>query len=206
MPTSPGPLAEVLRSLWDAVQTSVPELPDVRIAVSPRPTPTNHGPERWREDVDGTVTGLVVSTETLKAGATATLTAVLHEAAHVLCWRRGTQDTTTRGAYHNKAFLDAATEVGLHWPEGRSRVAGRGFADPELAPSTAAQYADVLHRLDEVIPHVLPLLVLPDENPSGVPARLTVQCKCADPRRFQIYPAALKRGPIVCGVCGEEFM
>jgi hypothetical protein len=71
----------------------------VRPAISPTPLRQDHGPERWTPDADGSVSGLVVSAAVLQAGAEATVEFVLHEAAHILCWRRDVKDTTMRGVY-----------------------------------------------------------------------------------------------------------
>lgn len=206
MSTSPGPLLQALDALWDRVRTYVPELPPARIAITPTPPPTRHGPERWTWE-GGVVTGFVVSADTLTAGADATLEYVLHEAAHVLCWIRDVQDTTTRGVYHNAVYLDAATQVGLQWPAGRARVRGRGYVSPVLTDATRARYADDLSALETAIPRVLPHLTVPDVQSRPRPAnRLYLQCECKPkPRRLQMSPTVAAEGPVLCGVCGAEF-
>ncbi|MFE7624228.1 hypothetical protein [Streptomyces sp. NPDC057509] len=152
------------------------------------------------------MTGLVISAETLAAGATQTLEYVLHEAAHVLCWVRGVQDTATWGAYHNGTYLEAATEVGLTWPADRARSETKGFAGPELSPEALRRHAADLTTLEAAIPLVLPHLVIPDAPPKRRPAaRLTLLCGCDEPRRIQVSPTVASKGPIICGVCEEPF-
>jgi hypothetical protein len=204
MPTSPGPLLAALQALWERIRADAPELPPIRPTVSPTRRRYDHGPERWQEE-DGTLGGFVVTADILQAGAGATLEYVLHEAAHVLNWRRGVQDTTTRGAYHTQAFLTAAEEVGLVWPEGAERSATRGFIDVELSDAARKRYARSLQELDVVIPLVLPHLELPKQTSSRTPDRLTLVCQCTPPRKLRVSRTVAAQGAITCGVCGQPF-
>ncbi len=129
---------------------------------------------------------------------------VLHDAAHLLCWVRGIEDTSMRGVYHNQRYLVAAEEMGLRWPQDASR-GGKGFYNPVLAPGTRKRYAENLRELEEAIPLVLPHLELPTTSNTGRVDRLTLQCKCDPPRRFRISRTVAALGPITCGVCGEQF-
>lgn len=176
----------------------------MRMALSPTPPSAKHGPERWTRE-DETVTGLVVSSETLAAGADSTLEAVLHDAAHVLCWVRDVQDTTSRGAYHNSVYRNAAAEVGLVWPDGASRVTGKGYVSPALTDETREWYADEVAELARAIPLVLPHLVVPETARRRTPDRRTLACGCDEPRTFRISPTVADRGPIICGVCEKPF-
>ncbi|WNI28648.1 hypothetical protein [Streptomyces sp. ITFR-6] len=151
------------------------------------------------------MTGLVVSAETLNAGAAAVLEHLLHEAAHVLCWIRGVQDTSTHGAYHNAHYIAAAGEVGLAPPMGQARTRGKGNVSP--TKDTLERYADDLRVLATAIPLVLPHLVIPEAPSRRRPAnRLYLQCQCAPkPRRIQISPTVAALGPVLCGVCEKPF-
>ncbi|MFB7114055.1 hypothetical protein [Streptomyces sp. NPDC056291] len=131
---------------------------------------------------------------------------MLHEAAHILAWRRGLKDTSVRaGLYHNQTFLAVAEEVGLEWPAERARHATTGFIDPELSVETRHRHADDIAALDEAIPLVLPHLELPPSKSSNRPDRLVLQCGCDDPRKMRMSRTVVERGPVICGVCGEEF-
>ncbi len=204
MPTSPGPLLQALDTTWAHIRKNAPGLPAARIALSPLPPSPNHDQERWAWEGE-TVTGLVVSAETLDAGADVVLEHILHEAAHVLCWTRGVQDTSTYGTYHNAHYLAAAGEVGLAPPASQARTRGKGNASP--TPDTLERYADDLRVLAEAIPLVLPHLVIPEAPSRRRPAnRLYLQCQCAPkPRRIQISPTVAAQGPVICGVCGQSF-
>ncbi|MGI5404137.1 hypothetical protein ACQEVG_32745 [Streptomyces sp. CA-135486] len=147
----------------------------------------------------------MISADTLDEGESAVLETVLHEAAHILCWIRGKQDTTTRGVYHNQTFLSAAEEVGLEWPEGAQRLAGRGYANPRLTEETRAKHEADLNALAESIPLALPHFVVPDAPKSTRPDRLTLQCRCTPPRKIRVSQTTAAVGPITCGVCGSDF-
>ncbi|MFF2731832.1 hypothetical protein ACFVS9_28475 [Streptomyces sp. NPDC058008] len=204
MKTAPGPLLKVLTDLWSHAQTKNPELPTVRIGIITSAPPVSHEAIRW-DDPEGRAPLLAISRDTLRSGHTEVLELVLHEAAHLLCWRRGLIDTVTRGVYHNARYLRAAKEVGLEWPAGATRTPGRGFFNPRLAASTKEEYQSDLRALADVLPLVLPHLDLPDPHRNRTPSRMTLVCQCPEPRRFQISPSVAKQGPIVCGVCRADF-
>ncbi|WP_432157774.1 MULTISPECIES: hypothetical protein [unclassified Streptomyces] len=155
-------------------------------------------------DNDGTVTGFVINVDILQAGPDATLTMILHDAAHLLAWRREIADTTMRGAYHNREFLTVADEVGLRWPPHAPRGAGVGYADVELTEEARTRYADGLAALTEAIPLTLPHLELP-KTTTGRVDRLTLKCQCDPPRSFRMSQTVAAQGPVICGVCGKEF-
>ncbi|GAB1326958.1 hypothetical protein [Streptomyces sennicomposti] len=205
MPTSPGPLLTTLDALWRRLRAEVPELPPIRPIISPGTRPLAHGPERWAQDDEGYVTGLVVSVDVLQEGPEATLLHVLHEAAHLLNWRRSIKDTTMRGAYHNQHFLSAAEEVGLIWPEGAQRATSRGYDAPVLADAAKDRFAPDLRALDAAIPLVLPHLEIPATTRVTRVDRLTLVCRCDPPRKVRVSRTVAAQGPIVCGVCREEF-
>lgn len=205
MPTSPGPLLEALVVLWDRLRVAVPDLPRITPAVAPTTRRTDHGPERWTRDDDGSVSGLVVTTDVLQEGASAVLETVLHDAAHILNWTRGVQDTTMRGVYHNQKFLTAAEEVGLSWPAHAERVQGRGYVRPTLSDAARERHAPDLQTLEGVIPVVLPHLELPTSSSVGRIDRLTLKCGCTPARSFRISRTVAAQGPITCNVCNTEF-
>ncbi|WP_104633153.1 hypothetical protein [Streptomyces sp. MH60] len=205
MPTSPGPLLSALDSLWERLRTRIEELPPINPVISPTTRLLDHGPTRWARDEDGRVSGLVVTADTLQGGPDVLLETVLHDAAHLLCWCRGVDDTTMHGVYHNQNFLAAAEEVGLEWPEGAKRLQGKGYHAPVLSAETREYHAQSLRELEEAIPLVLPHLELPPTSNRGRVDRLTYACKCDSPRRFRISRTVAAQGGITCNVCGHEF-
>jgi hypothetical protein len=205
MPTSPGPLLQALVDLWDRLQAEVPELPRITPVVSPTTRRKDHGPERWRRDADGSVSGLVITADVLHEGAEATLVMVLHDAAHILNWTRDVQDTTMRGVYHNQRFLTAAEEVGLEWPAHSERAPGQGYVNPVLNAVAHTRHKPDLQRLTEVIPEILPHLEVPASSSAGRVDRLTLKCGCKPARSFRISRTVAAQGPITCNVCDTEF-
>lgn len=163
----------------------------------------DHGPERWGMD-DGAVTGFVVNADVLAEGAETFIVTVLHDAAHILNWRRDVKDLTARGSYHNQSFLTTAEEVGLEWEEGAPRSAHRGYDSFVLSDAARRRHAPDLEELGRVIPLTLPHLTLPTSTKSRVD-RLTLRCKCQPARSFRISQTVAAAGPIVCGVCGKPF-
>lgn len=206
MPTSPGPLLQALDALWQRIRADHPELPHAQLAVTPNPPRGDHGPERWRWVDEETISGIVVSAETLKQGPEAVLMCLRHEAAHVLSWRRGVKDTTMYGRYHNQNFLIMAEELGLTWPPGTERESGRGYAAVEMTPETLTRHTSDIAKLSETIPLVLPRLMEPVSSASSRRvSRLTMQCGCKPARKMMMSRTIAELGPVVCGVCKEEF-
>lgn len=204
MATPPGALTAALDALWDAVREEHPALPPARVTVSPRRVSTNHGADRWRLLSDGYLSGLVIDADTLRNGPTAALTGILHEAAHVACWRDGQQDTATRGRYHNGVYLEAAIRLGMVWAaDGPAQ--GVGYASPVPTPETVGRYDSALTRLAPAIEGALPYLDGQPTRRSTTPARVSIACGCSPPRLGRMSQTVLDRGPIICGVCGQEF-
>jgi hypothetical protein len=205
MSPPPGTLSAALTALWTDIATHHDDLPTVAVvALSSTATPTAHPPERWGMTPDGALTGLTISVETLTSGGAQTVAYLLHEAAHVLCWRRGVKDTSSGGIYHNTRFMAAAEEVGLTWPSGVERSPRRGLDAPVMSPATAAQWSDHYAGLEEVITTTVPYLATPDRARQR-PAPVLVECSCSPPRKVRVSATALSLGPILCGVCRESF-
>ncbi|MFF4478690.1 hypothetical protein ACFY1A_16970 [Streptomyces sp. NPDC001520] len=153
---------------------------------------------------DGVLTGIVVDSGTLAGGAEAVLTHLHHEAAHILNWLRGVLDASAaRGAYHNKAFLTAAEEMGMRWPDGETSNY-RGWAGPVLTDETRQRFKSHLATLSDAIDQALPAL-MPTKGARPRRDREKVACQCKPARLVWVSPLTLAKGPILCGVCGKEF-
>ncbi|MEV7425169.1 hypothetical protein [Streptomyces sp. NPDC091212] len=205
MPTSPGPLLQSLHAVWEHLRTELPDLPDARISVSPGKSTPDHRWDRLSLDTDGVVVGLVMSAATLTDGPDAVVSAVLHEAAHVLCWVRKTPDTTMRGGYHNQKYLVAAEEVGLHWGPNDKRGSSRGYYVTELSEHAKHRHADDLTDLAAAIPQALPHLVSPPSSKAQRTERIALACSCEPARRMLMFGRVAAQGPVLCGVCNQPF-
>jgi hypothetical protein len=156
-------------------------------------------------DAERTVTGLVVTADVLQEGAEAVLHMVLHDAAHLLNWSEGVQDTTMRGVYHNHSFVIAAEKVGLEWADGAERTNAHGYAGETISAAARRRHLPDLKELEQSIPLILPHLELPTSSSAGRTDRLTLRCSCDPPRSFRISRTIAAAGPINCGVCGKPF-
>lgn len=201
MPTSPGALVEILTTAWSRIRSDQPGLPAAHVQVVSTAPLVGHVQSRWSLDADGSLHGLRMSTHVVAAGPEATVTALLHDAAHVLCWRRGLRDTTVRGYYHTETFLNAAVDVGLEWPADQPRDPVRGFADPVLSQAARHRHADDLKALTSLPPPPAE----PEKKRTGRADKIAAQCGCTPPRRIWLAQSKLDIGPITCGVCGKPF-
>ncbi|MFD0276186.1 hypothetical protein ACFVHB_20095 [Kitasatospora sp. NPDC127111] len=148
----------------------------------------------------------MVSRDTLAEGAEATLTALMHDAAHLLNWVNQVSDTTRRGSYHNRRFADAAEVVGLSWPDGKLAPASSGFRDVVLSDQVRAypETPKLLTELEAAITTTLPALA-PRRESGKTRTRITAACACEQPRRITLTPSTLDRGMIICDVCRQPF-
>lgn len=167
-----------------------------------------------------------IAGERLATGAANTLQTLLHEGAHALAAARGEQDTSKEGRYHNKSFLTIAEELGLRF-EGKPD-ATIGYSAVVLTEEARQSYAEAIAALDEAIAVYLDTfaeLRLAGRSTAGNgdgetggkvtvvggPARSKSRnnpkavCGCAKPRILRASKAVLAEGPIVCGLCREEF-
>jgi hypothetical protein len=203
MPTSPGALGDSLTALWEHIRADHSELPPARITAVPTAPAADHGPERWSL-VDGYLHGLVVSTKTLGLGVGETVDSLLHDAAHVLCWRRGRRDTTSRGYYHTAEYRQAAEEIGLEWPEDEPRSAGRGYADMRVPADLRKHFEAVATDLESAVPEAMPAITALRKR-DKTSTRPSFQCRCDPPRRIWVAQSTMDLGAIDCGICGQAF-
>jgi hypothetical protein len=196
---TPISLTALLMRLWDDTRVHHPDLPPATVTVSSSRTSSDHSTGRWKEEG----VSVTIGRDVLEAGALATLTHLMHMAAHALNLVEGVEDTkASRGFYHNRQFLPAAERVGLVWPETPPTRAGfRDVAFSRRAldfPQTKA----ALQELDEAITATLPSLTARRET-SRTDARVKAACSCG--RTMRIGATVLSAGPIVCGNCQTPF-
>ncbi|HJV08292.1 MAG TPA: hypothetical protein VJ653_01365, partial [Acidimicrobiales bacterium] len=170
---------------------------------------------RWL--ADGEVRGeVLLAGEALHLPAEQVFEVLLHEAAHGLNAAHDVKDTSRGGRYHNKRFRMTAELVGLDV----SAMPPYGWARTELTPDTAERYRDAIDSLGDAMriarrverrhrsledaevggpsPGERQAVGGTEAAPSG-----TARCGCG--RRMRMAPSVLAAGPVLCGICGNEF-
>jgi hypothetical protein len=197
-------LAALMTHYWEGLREQHPELPHATVSVSSTPLPAGHGWDRWVLEGE-TLSPVAVSRATMERGAKAVATALRHEAAHALCLVRGVADTSRRGMYHNRRFVDVGREVGLQWPAvDQPPHSSRGWADlvmdPEMRDDDGPALEELQQALDRTVQHIAPTTPVRGVRTD---ARLLAECGCA--RKIRVSAGVLDLGPIVCGLCRQEF-
>jgi len=141
-------LIEKARSL----NTGIPEVTVVLGAAGYTKKRQVHGhfaPNSWKStDDQGAATHeVLLSGESLKRGAEATLGTLLHELAHAKAHAQGIKDTSNNGRYHNKKFKELGLSFGLELDEAPTI----GWSVTTLATGTAELYKDGLAELTKAL-------------------------------------------------------
>lgn len=222
-------LVAALEATWSAIQMRHPDVPDVVVTLGAGSIGVPVGAlklghfaaERWiaydTTDPVG-LAELFVGGEGLRRGAEPVLATLLHEAAHGVAHVRGIKDTSRQGRYHNTRFKLLGEELGLTITQAPTI----GWSSTDLAPGTAAEYIEEIGALASAIVAFRNTEGAVPVGPTGPgkggvgggrsgggPRRpkngIVLVCECAPGRRIRASAAVVERGPIVCGVCGDEF-
>jgi hypothetical protein len=199
-------LLEALERCWMRVRALHPQVPEVVLIVASsagaRGVSEKWGhfaPCRWQHQ-DEERHEVMIGGEGLKRGAAGVLETVLHEAAHGLAAARQAADTSRQGRYHNRRFKQIAAELGLQVEE----MHPHGWARTELGEEARRLYVRQLRELERAL--VLWRRDEPERERGKGTSRLKLwQCGCEPPRKIRIAAGTAEQGPIMCGICGEEF-
>ena len=179
---------------------------------------------RWHAS-DKRLPEIFIGGEAFARGPEQVLLTVLHEGAHGLAQVRGVKETSRGNRYHNGKFRELAEELGLVYTKDSPSEA-IGYSDMQLSYETVERYASALVDLDKVITVYLDTLSgysiettdggelkLPGERkgPKGGKEKGSrslpkATCGCDTPRILRVAQSVLDAGPIVCGLCMEEFL
>ncbi|MFE2755666.1 hypothetical protein ACFXGA_27065 [Actinosynnema sp. NPDC059335] len=208
-------LVDVLADLVHAMRTNHPGLPAIEASVGEVParrrTGSGHahqftlrpltGRHRDKDQEDAVpVFGLVIATDVLTGGSTAVLETLLHAAAHARNAAAGVGDTSREGRYHNKAFRDAARQLGLDVADpGRD-----GWAATTLPDTAAAPYRPQLDTLTSAIAAYGPPEPAASTTTSGG-RWLAAVCGCTPHRTIRVTRGGLAVAPVVCTRCAKPF-
>jgi hypothetical protein len=229
-PTDPlaSDLVGACEAAWRSIQAHHPELPPVVMLLGTgvergRLVKLGHWWEgRWL--ADGDLRGeVLLAGEALHLKPQDVFEVLLHEAAHGINAARHVKDTSRGGRYHNARFKRTAIEVGLTVEQ----MHPYGFARTAVPPATAQRYAAEIDRLGTAmrIARRVPRSALATgkvdqklggeqgggEQGGGVaggesPRTKVPPAECGCGRRLRMAPSVLARGPVICGVCGSEFV
>src|SRR4051812_38544067 len=163
-----------------------------------------------------------VGGEGLARGPVDVLGTLLHEATHALAFVRGIKDTSRQGRYHNRRFATLAAELGLHIIE----APGIGWSDTHVPDVAVTAYAGVVDQLRRALTiyrcSETPFTETgPGGNGDGKSGGDTIRspdpggpasgsnnplaCACPCGRRIRAARTTLTQGPILCGLCNDEF-
>lgn len=203
--TDTAKVLAAIETVWDDFRVHRPELPAVVVGIDMR------GRKHALDYREATVTDdhvpplLEVPLPCVRQGGRAVVEHLLHVATHCLCDVRGVSATTNRGRRHNGKFASVARDMGCEWPDGRSPDPVMGYAP---VPVTAAMWADMapyVTVIDRVLDRSRAVAELEEaaKRTAGSGTRLSMGCGCG--RTIQVGPRVAAMGPVICGVCHEEF-
>lgn len=199
-----GLLVATLEDAYNAVRRLHPEIPPAVILISSRP-PTktrqvwgHFASSRW--DVQGQkLSEIMIAAEGLKRPPRETLATVVHEATHGLCFARGIKDTSDSGRYHNEDFKRTAEELGLSV----DKVPRGGWTVTTIADGV---YEDIVNDISTDLVAYRETEVVFSQTGGTGGGRGEFAYRCACERRIRMYESVYDIGPILCGVCGGDFL
>lgn len=198
-------LIAAVATVWDALRERHSDLPEVMAVIDTTGAPHDL---RW-PDADGKIHGvptppeLAVHVDTVRQGGRAVVEHLLHVATHALCRVRGVSETSNRGRRHNRKFAAMAQELGGQWPDGEPPHSVRGFSPVPVTDPAMADMSPYVSALDTVIEQAGS--ALDDLATPPAPAKNRVYLECGCGRTLQMGPRVAAMGPVICGVCREEF-
>ncbi|MGD9693904.1 MAG: hypothetical protein AB7O92_08315 [Acidimicrobiia bacterium] len=169
---------------------------------------------------DGEVRGeVLLAGEALHLPPAQVFEVLLHEAGHGLNAVRGFKDTSRGGRYHNARFKATAEELGLVV----SQMPPYGWAQTELGPEALMAYESDIAAIGDAMRIARRIggsvrlggaeetaevgggaedgsaAADGERGPTSGPA----MCGCG--RRMRMAPSVLAQGPVLCGLCGQQF-
>ena len=218
-PALASELVAACEAAWSSIQRRHPGVPDAVIILG-------SGVERgrlvklghwWsgRWIADGQVRGeVLLAGEALHLKPEDVFEVLLHEAAHGLNAHLGIKDTSRGGRYHNARFRQTAEDFGL-------RVATAppfGWASTALTEQATELYRSEIASIGDALRIARRLNTATTIGVEGTTGGETTsengeretgsknppaQCGCG--RKMRMAPATLAAGPVICGLCNEQF-
>lgn len=203
--TVAAPLVAAIEDAWAAIRERHEDVPEVVVTIGSgsdaKGMKLGHfAAQRWVRGEDE-LHELFVGGEGLAAGAASVLATLLHEAAHAAAQVRGIKDTSRQGRYHNQRFKSIAESFGLAI-EHDDRI---GWSLTALPQSTEAGYAETVAMLHQAITaHRRAEAVTVGGGRKSNNNGAAAECDCG--RKIRASLTVFDAGPIICGICGGEFV
>jgi hypothetical protein len=146
-------------------------------------------------DAKASLSEVLITQDGLADRAAEVLATLLHEAAHSVACKRGINDTSRQGRYHNHRFQMVARELGL-------RVAQDsvfGWTRTDLRTSTAVAYSDVLRQLGLFVPQARQRSATAGSNQRPRDRIRTLACPCG--RQLIRDGSAFVADATICSGC-----
>lgn len=225
-------IIKVLEATWREIVKRHPELPEVVIITG---SGLSMFGAKWahfsigyhwvdKGDHDAKRPEMFIAGERLACGGELTLQSMLHEATHAIAAKRGIQDCSRQGRYHNGEFRKIASELGLEYPSD-SPDKSIGFSAVTLTEATKTNYANTIKKLDAAIntylpgfeglgsgagggdgAHKIPGTGRKTKAP-GTPNTNNIKyvCECETPRIMRMAKSTFEIASVSCGDCGADF-
>jgi hypothetical protein len=207
-------LMAAIETTWAKIRELHPDTPEVIVTMASGSAGRGGGltlghfaPDRWERGGDA-VHELFVGGEGLARGALDVIGTLLHEAVHGIAATRQIQDTSRQGRYHNTRFRNLAAEVGIA-VEHSDKL---GWSTTSVPAVTAERYAAEVAQLTAAITahRRSESAVMGAGSGGGAGGTRSssnngVALVCGCGRKIRASVTVAEAGPIMCGLCGEEF-
>lgn len=184
------PMLQALESTWEAIRANDNRVPRTSFDLQPGRS-SSCGTVSW--DSAPIIVLNLKDDSGRKLPARDVLFLLLHLASHAA----SSGAAGSEGRYHSAAFAEAAGKLGLDVSE---RIPGIGYRPEALARGALTRYKDAIRGLDKALAKWNP-----DVSRQRARSPLAYTCSCDPPRRLWMHAGVASKGPVICGVCGQEF-
>jgi len=126
---------------------------------------------------------------------------LIHEAAHGICNKRGIDDTSRQGRYHNQKFATVAKEIGLDVSQ---RCEKTGYGVTTISEESTHLYRKAIEELSRQL-KVTPRQIIKQPSVLTPFRRIRLYCNCSPPRMLQLKNSFYQEASLICGACESTF-
>lgn len=202
-------LVLALEHSYNSIRREVEDIPAAVIVISSSASKYGHfATARWTVE-DARLPEIMISAEGLRRPPRDVLATLIHEAAHGVAHTRRLdccgpeckhfQDTSNRGRFHNKRFAAIAEELNLQVMEPVKVLGHTNTVLPE------GEHDELVEALTPKLIAYREFDVVKKPVRKGPQNNVAFHCWCDPKRTIRVWQGVYDQGPIICGVCGEEF-